>query len=100
MTSSTDRERLGALAFYAVAVLLVYLVYQLFQPFLVPLAWAAVLAICFYPTHQRFEQRLGHRGAAALLSTACVALLIIGPILGVASAFKSEASTILGEVPR
>src|SRR5262249_18712142 len=99
MTLSTDRERLGALAFYAVAILIAYLVYQLFQPFLVPLAWAAVLAICFYPTHRRFEQHF-KRAGAALLSTASVALLIIVPLLGVASAFVSEAYTILGNVPQ
>ena len=99
MTTSTDRERIGALGFYAVAVLLVYLVYQLFLPFLVPLAWAGVLAVCFYPTHSRFERRL-RRGPAALLSTASVALLVIVPMLIVASAFVSEASRLLGEVPR
>jgi predicted PurR-regulated permease PerM len=98
MTPSTDRERLGALAFYGVAVVLAYLVYQLFQPFLVPLAWAAVLAICFYPTHRRFEERFGRSGAA-LLSTASVAVLIIVPLLGVASAFISEASELLGTIP-
>jgi predicted PurR-regulated permease PerM len=99
MTPSTDRERLGALAFYAVAILIAYLVYQLFQPFLVPLAWATVLAICFYPTHKRFERHF-KRAAAALLSTASVALLIIVPLLGVGSAFVSEAYTILGNVPQ
>jgi predicted PurR-regulated permease PerM len=99
MTPSTDRERLGALAFYAVAILIAYLVYQLFQPFIVPLAWATVLAICFYPTHKRFERHF-KRAAAALLSTASVALLIIVPLLGVGSAFVSEAYTILGNVPQ
>jgi predicted PurR-regulated permease PerM len=99
MTPPTDRQRLGALAFYGVAVLMTYLVYLLFQPFLVPLSWAAVLAICFYPTHRRFEQRFGPAGAS-VLSTASVALLIIVPLLGVASAFITEASTILGNVPQ
>ena len=99
MAASTDRERLAVLAFYAVAVLFAYLVYQMFRPFLAPLAWAAVLAICFYPAHRFFERSLAP-GAAAALSTACVALLIIGPMLGVASAFVSEASKILDNVPQ
>jgi predicted PurR-regulated permease PerM len=80
-------------------VLLAYLVYQLFRPFLVPLAWSAVLVICFYPTHCRFERRLSG-GRAALLSTASVALLVIVPMLAVASAFVSEASWVLESVPR
>src|SRR5205814_2283641 len=74
LTSSPERDRVAALGFYALAVLLTYLVYQLFLPFLTPLAWAGVLAICFYPTHQRFERRM-RRGLAAFVSTASVALL-------------------------
>ena len=96
---TAQRERVAVLAFYAVVVLLAYFVYQLFRPFLAPLAWAGVLAIAFWPVHRAFERRM-HRAGAALLSTACVALLVIGPILAVASAFVSQAARILDEVPR
>ena len=99
MSMTTERERLAALAFYGLAVLFAYLVYQLFKPFLVPLAWAAVLTICFYPAHARFEQRWG-RGRAALLSTVLVALLVILPLLAVGSAFVSETAQLLGGAPR
>jgi len=99
VTTLPERERAAALGFYAVAVVLAYLVYQMFRPFLVPLAWAGVLAICFYPAHRRFELHVS-RGRAALLSTASVALLVIVPMLAVASAFVSEASRMLDEVPR
>ncbi len=98
MGTSTERERIAALAFYAAAVLLVYLIYLLFRPFLVPLAWAGVLAICFYPAHRWFERRLS-RGHAALLSTLSVALLVIVPMLAIASAFVSEAARVLDNVP-
>jgi predicted PurR-regulated permease PerM len=96
---STERERLTVVWFYGLAVLLAYFVYQLFRPFLVPLAWSAVLVICFYPTHCRFERRWSG-GRAALLSTASVALLVIVPMLAVASAFVSQASRVLESVPR
>ena len=99
MTLPTERERLGVVGSYALGVLLAYLVYQLFRPFLVPLAWAAVLVICFYPTHRRFERRW-RRTPAALLSTTLVALLVIVPMLAVGSAFVSEASAMLADVPR
>jgi predicted PurR-regulated permease PerM len=95
---SSERERIAALGFYAIAVLLAYLVYELFRPFLVPLAWASVLAICFYPMHLRLERRF-RPGRAAGLSTASVGLLVIVPILAVASVFVSEAARLLGEVP-
>ena len=96
---STERDPLSVGWFYGLAVLLAYLVYQLFRPFLVPLAWSAVLVICFYPTHCRFERRWS-AGRAALLSTASVALLVIVPMLAVASAFVSQASLVLENVPR
>ena len=95
---STERQRLALIGFYGLAVLFAYLVYLLFRPFLVPLAWAGVFVICFYPTHSRFEERLG-RTRAALVSTVMVALLVIVPMLMVGSAFVSEASRVLGSIP-
>jgi predicted PurR-regulated permease PerM len=96
---TTERERIASIGFYGLVVLFAYLVYLLFRPFLVPLAWAGVLAICFYPVHSRFERRLG-RSQAALLSTVLVAILVIVPILAVASAFVSEALRVLEHAPR
>ncbi len=52
MTTRPEREHLAALGFYAVVVLLAYLIFLLFRPFLAPPAWSAVLAICFHPTHR------------------------------------------------
>ena len=57
MNSHPDHERLAALGFYGFIILLGYLVYQLIYPFLVPLAWACVLAISFYRMHARLERR-------------------------------------------
>jgi predicted PurR-regulated permease PerM len=96
---SPERDRIAAIGFYALAVLLVYLVYQLFEPFLTPLAWAGVLAICFYPTHQRFERRM-RRGLAAFASTILVALVVIVPMIAAAFAFVSEAARVLNDVPQ
>jgi predicted PurR-regulated permease PerM len=99
LASSPERDRIAAIGFYALAVLLAYLVYQLFEPFLAPLAWAGVLAICFYPMHQRFERRM-RRGLAAFVSTAFVALLVIVPMIAGAIAFVSEAARVLNDVPQ
>jgi predicted PurR-regulated permease PerM len=99
LTSIPERDRIAALGFYALAVLLAYLVYQLFEPFLAPLAWAGVLAICFYPVHERFERRM-RRSLAAFVSTAFVALLVIVPMIAAAFAFVSEAARVLNDVPQ
>src|SRR5580693_9474073 len=45
----TNRGRLRTLIFYAVVLVLGYLVYLILEPFLVPLAWAAILVVVFHP---------------------------------------------------
>jgi len=41
-------ERFGDVLFYGVILLLVYFVFRIFEPFLVPLGWAAVFGVIFY----------------------------------------------------
>jgi len=89
MTLLRDREQLATAVFYAVLVLLAYLVYQLFRPFLIPLGWAGVLVVVFYPWHARLERRWGPTRAAAL-STVAVTLILIVPTLLLMTAFVSE----------
>jgi len=69
-TTGSNRDRLTTLIFYAVVMVLAYLVYLIFAPFLVPLAWAAILVVLFHPWHERMAMRWGNSGAAAM-STRC-----------------------------
>jgi predicted PurR-regulated permease PerM len=89
MNTLPGRERLAAALFYAVLVLLAYLVYRVFEPFLVPLGWAVVLVVVFYPWHAKLEQRWGSTRAAGL-STAGVTLILIVPTLVLMTAFVRE----------
>jgi predicted PurR-regulated permease PerM len=97
MTIQTERQRISDLLFYAAVVLLAYLAYRLVEPFLVPLGWAAVFTVCFYPMHARFEERWG-RTRAASLSTAIVTLVLIVPALLIATAFFQEAATAVSDL--
>ena len=85
---SNDRLA-GALSLAALAGLL-YLLFLVVQPFLAPLGWAAVLAIVFYPMHERFARRWG-AGRSAAATTFAATLLVIGPMLLVTTAFVREA---------
>src|SRR5258707_430642 len=73
-------ERFGDVLFYGVILLLIYLVYRGFEPFLVPLRLAAVFAVIFHSLYERLEQRRG-RNFAAALSTSGVTLILIVPAL-------------------
>jgi predicted PurR-regulated permease PerM len=79
MAKNTE-ERFGNVLFYGVILMLVYLVYRVFEPFLVPLGWAAVFAVIFYSVNERLEKRWGPNLSAAV-STAGVTLILIVPSL-------------------
>jgi predicted PurR-regulated permease PerM len=97
MPQQLARERSTTLLFYGCVILLGYLLYQLFQPFLVPLAWAAIFAAFFHAQHKRLERRFG-RSMAASLSTAAVTLIIVVPFVLLAIAFIQEATHTLGSM--
>jgi predicted PurR-regulated permease PerM len=82
VTSSitTTSDRLTTVLSYGALLLLGYLVFLITEPFLVPLAWSAVLAIFFYPLHEKIAKRV-KPSPAALISTVAVTLLLIVPAL-------------------
>lgn len=86
---STTHKRLGTALFYGIVILLVYLVYLIFAPFLVPLAWAAVLVVVSYPVFERLAVRHG-RPKAAALTTLGVTLILIVPMLFVMIEFVRQ----------
>ena len=88
--SETSRDRLSSLFFYAAVILLGYLLYLVFAPFLISLGWAAILVVLFHPWHSRLARRMGDTRAAAF-STAGVTCLLIIPALGLATLFVHDA---------
>jgi predicted PurR-regulated permease PerM len=83
---SATQKRLGAALFYGILIILAYLVYLVFRPFLAPLAWAVVMAVVAYPVYTRLARRCG-RTLAAAVSTLGVTLIIIVPTVLVTGAF-------------
>ncbi len=77
-TSTSDR--LTTVLSYGVLLLLGYLVFRIAEPFLIPLAWSAILAVFFYPIYQFLEKRW-RPTRAALVCTVGVTVLLIVPAL-------------------
>src|SRR5260370_36371896 len=77
---TTTSDRLANVLSYGALLLLGYLVFRIVEPFLVPIAWSAVLAIFFFPLHERVSRRL-KPAAAALAGTLAVTLLLVVPAL-------------------
>ena len=97
MPDQLARQRSTTLLFYGCVLLLGYLLYQLFAPFLRPLAWAAIFGAFFHARHKRLEARFG-KTTAASLSTTAVALIIVVPFVLLVMAFVQEATQTLGAV--
>jgi predicted PurR-regulated permease PerM len=97
MASGVARQRIATLLFYATVLLLAYLLYLLFKPFLTPLAWAAILAALFHSPYRWMERRWG-RVWAATAGTATIAVVIVVPVILVTMAFIEEATLALGSV--
>ena len=86
--NKTD-ERLSNILFYGVVLCLAYFVFRVFEPFLVPLGWAAVFAVIFFSLNKQLERQWG-RTLAASVSTAGVALILVVPVLLLATMFVRE----------
>ncbi len=78
--NTTTSGQLTTVLSYGAILLLGYFVFLIVAPFLVPLAWSAVLAIFFYPLHDKMLQKM-KATPAALTSTLAVTLLLIVPTL-------------------
>jgi len=76
----TTNDRLTTVLSYGILLLLGYLVFRITEPFLVPLAWSAVLAIFFFPAFLFLSKRVSVT-MAAMLCTLGVTLVLIVPVL-------------------
>jgi predicted PurR-regulated permease PerM len=77
---TTTSSQLTTVLSYGAILLLGYFVFLIVEPFLVPLAWSAVLAIFFYPLHEKLLRKMKPT-PAAMTSTLGVTLLLIVPAI-------------------
>jgi predicted PurR-regulated permease PerM len=92
-TTATTSDRLTTVLSYGVLLLLIYLVFRIYEPFLAALGWAAILAIFFYPMHEWILRRFS-ANKAAILSTLVVTFLLIVPAILVTTLFIREAFSV------
>jgi predicted PurR-regulated permease PerM len=92
-TNATTSDRLTTVLSYGVLLLLFYLVFRIYEPFLAALGWAAILVIFFYPMQLRLVRRFS-ASQAAIFSTLAVTILLIAPAILVSTLFVREAVSI------
>ncbi len=87
-----SRQQLFAAFFFALFLFLLYQFYQIFSVFLVPLTWAALLALTFYPVHLRLTRLLrGRVGLASFLFTTVVILVVMVPTVLISLLLANES---------
>ncbi len=69
------------------------------RPFLVPIAWAAILAYASWPLHARIEQVFhGRTGVSAMAMTILMVLLVMVPAVLISAALVVELQSALDEL--
>lgn len=94
------KEYTTAALFLLITAIIFYLFYQVIIPFVVPISWAAVLAVIFFPLYERLRKRLRMSGVASLIMCIIILLLIVGPVTYVFIALVNEAADAVSEVNR
>ncbi len=94
----TDRERIVQLFFFGFLAVMAYELYALLAPFLMPIAWASLLAFMAHPALVELTRVVKSRSMAALAITIAVALGVILPAIWISGRLTHEAQALYREV--
>jgi predicted PurR-regulated permease PerM len=90
-----ERKHYALLLIISFIILSFYLFYVVFSPFLVPIVWAIILALVFYPVYRWLTRRLrGRKSLCALVLTVLVVLLIVFPSAYILSMLAHETASV------
>jgi predicted PurR-regulated permease PerM len=78
----------------ALVLVLGYLGYLIFKPFFIPIAWAVVLSILFYPLYSFVLKYLRWKSAASLMVLVVILIVILGPVSYLSFLLVSELRTV------
>ncbi len=92
------REHVLVSLFFLISAVFLYLFYQVMVPFFVPIVWAAVFVVLFFPLYERLLPRVKGRGLASLILCSLIIIIIIGPMTYLFIALVNEATTAVSKV--
>jgi len=97
-----DRGRWGSYITVALllagGILIAYLCFRVFQPFLGPIVWATVLAVLLHPWYERAAQVVRSRSAAAVLVCILATLILGVPLFYLISSLPGEIKEAYAKV--
>lgn len=92
------REYFITAQYFLITAGIVYLFYRLMAPFFLPIAWAAVLVIIFFPGYRWLLTRLKSPALASVIACLLIFVIIIGPSVYMLAALLGEAADALAKV--
>lgn len=93
-----NRERIVVVFFFALLALIGYQLYAVLYPFLVPIAWAILLAFLFHPALIMLNRVIPRRTTCAVIITVTVAMGVILPSIWLSAKLVYEAQTLYGNI--
>lgn len=88
----STKRNVSTIILVCLTLLMLYLSYLLFQPFLSPILFAIMIAIAFHPLHALFGRLIANRSLAAIASTLVAMLITAVPLTFVGVALSREIS--------
>jgi predicted PurR-regulated permease PerM len=92
----TRREQSEWIAILASTAVALWLCWSMLRPFVQVIAWAAILAILFFPAHRWIQRRVRRPALAAGLSLLLVLITVIAPLLFVTTTLVRELADAVG----
>src|ERR1700748_2644986 len=95
--TSTFYPRVFALT---VAAILGYALFRIFEPFALPMIWAAFLAFLLFPVNVSLRRRFHGKSGAATLLTVLAPLVILLPLSLLSLEFVAQVSVLIKKMQK
>jgi predicted PurR-regulated permease PerM len=92
-----DRERIVQVFFFGILALMAYELYALLAPFLMPIAWAILLAFMAHPAQLELRKFVKSRTTTAAIITIVVATVVILPAIWLSERLVVEAQNLYAQ---
>ncbi len=99
MSTQANTLNFRNVTWWAVIVLALVLLYKVIAPYMQPLGWGVILAIFFYPVHNRVRHWVGNRSIAATLTLLLVLVTLVGPTVWLSVTLVREVNAVVQQIP-
>ncbi|HUN56561.1 MAG TPA: AI-2E family transporter [Candidatus Binataceae bacterium] len=89
-----NRERIVQVFFFGLLALITYALYQVIEPFLVPIAWSILLAFLAHPAQRELKRLVRSSTAAAAIISFAIALGVVLPTIWLSASLVHESQSI------